>query len=382
MLIRLTRVLAHAALSATITFSSLASATDGVTESSITFGMSSPFSGPAGAYGRQMKGGIEAYFQKINEAGGVFGRRLVLKAMDDGYEVQPALANAKKLIEQDKVFSLMAFYGTATTTALLPVLTNSGVPLVGTISGAMALREPVHPLIFHIRASYDDETAAIVEQLVSVGVKRIAVFYQDDGFGKAGLAGVTAALAKNQLSPVAIASVPRNSTEVADAVVKISAAQPQAVVTVTLFRPTAEFIAKMRSVGSKPYFVALSPVGTDQLISELGPEAARGIQVSQVIPYPWGSKLEVVRQYKQDLQLYSATEPVSYYGLEGYLNARLLVEALQRLGPTPTRSGLLLALRRSPFDLGGYHITFMPGSNSGSKYVEISVVGTGGRIIN
>jgi branched-chain amino acid transport system substrate-binding protein len=193
---------------------------------------------------------------------------------------------------------------------------------------------------------------------------------------------VTAALAKSQLLPVAVASVPRNSSEVSGAVAKISEAHPQAVVAVTLYRPTAAFITQMRIAGSKPYFVALSPVGTDQLISELGPDAARGLQVSQVIPYPWGSKLSVVRQYKNDLQNYSATEPVSYYGLEGYLNARLVVEALQRAGPSPTRVGFIAALRKAPFDLGGFHVTFVPGSNSGSKYVEISVIGSGGRILN
>ena len=348
----------------------------------ITFGMSSPLSGPIGVYGRRMKIGIEAYFQKINGAGGIFGRTLKLKALDDGYEVAPAIANARKLLDQDKVFALMAFYGTATSTAMLPVLTDTGVPLIGTISGASVLRVPNRPLMFHLRASYEDETACIVNQLVSVGIKRIAVFYQDDGFGKAGMAGVVSALAKKNLSPLVVASVPRNSIEVADAVKTISTAQPQAVIAVTLYRPTAAFITQMRQGGSKPYFVALSPVGTDQLISELGPEAARGIQVSQVIPYPWGDKLSIVRQYKQDLQSYSATEPLSYYGLEGYLTARLVVAALQRAGPNPTRSAFVAALRKGPFDFGGYRVNFEPGSNSGSKYVEISVIGAGGRILN
>jgi ABC-type branched-subunit amino acid transport system substrate-binding protein len=370
------------AFSVTVVFSLPSMAAKVAADATIKFGMSAPFSGPAGTYGRQMKSGIEACFQKVNEGGGVFGRHLELQALDDGYELAPALANAKQLIEHGQVFALMAFYGTATSTAMLPVLTANDVPLVGTISGSTALREPMHPLMFHLRASYDDETATIVKQLVSVGIKRIAVFYQDDGFGNAGLTGVTKALAKSQLSPVAVASVPRNSIEVSDAVAKISAANPQAVVAVTLFRPTAAFITQLRKAGSKPYFVALSPVGTDQLISELGPEAARGVQVTQVIPYPWGDTLPVVREYKRDLQQYSATEPVSYYGLEGYLNARLIVEALQRAGPNPTRAGLIAALRKAPFDLGGYRLNFKPGGNSGSNYVEISVIGAGGRILN
>ena len=134
---------------------------------------------------------IEACFQKVNAAGGVHGRQLKLLAVDDGYEVDNTVANAKRLIESDKAFALMSFYGTSATAAVLPILSATGVPLVGTISGAEGLRQPVHPQMFHLRASYGDETAAIVKNLITVGVKRVAVFYQDDGFGLAGLKGVT-----------------------------------------------------------------------------------------------------------------------------------------------------------------------------------------------
>jgi ABC-type branched-subunit amino acid transport system substrate-binding protein len=359
-----------------------AMATDGVTDTTIVMGMSSPLSGPTGAYGRQMKEGIEAYFQKVNAAGGVHGRRLKLVALDDGYEVEPAVANAKRLIDGEKVFALMGFYGTSPTAAVLPVLTATGVPLIGTISGAEVLRQPVNPQMFHLRASYGDETAAIVKNLLTVGVKRIAVFYQDDGFGQAGLKGVKEALSAQKLEPVAVASVPRNSVDVAAAVAAIAKGEPQAVVMVTLYRPTAEFIKQMRRAKSTPYFVALSPVGTDQLVTELGPDESRGIQVAQVIPYPWGDKLEVVREYKRAASAYAPNAALSYYGLEGYLNAKLVVTALERTGPAPTRRGLMTALRSGPFDLGGYRVQYAPGSNSGSSYVEISVIGPGGRILN
>ncbi|RQP21581.1 ABC transporter permease [Albitalea terrae] len=359
-----------------------AMAGDGVTDTSIRLGMSSPLSGPTGAYGRQMKEGIEACFARVNAAGGIHGRKLELVALDDGYETAPAVANAKRLVEQEKVFALMGFYGSSPTAAVLPVLDATGVPLIGTISGAEALRKPVNRHMFHLRASYGDETAAIIKNLTTVGMTRVAVFYQDDGFGQAGLKGVKEALAAHQLEPVALASVPRNSIEVRDAVATIAKAQPQAVVMVTLYRPTAEFIKQMRAVGSSPFFVALSPVGTDQLITELGPLNTRGIQVSQVIPYPWGDKLEVVREYKKALVTYSKNSPVSYYGLEGYLNARLVVAALERAGVNPSREKLIAALRSGPFNLDGYRVNFAQGSNSGSNYVEISVVGADGRILN
>ncbi|MCW7538052.1 ABC transporter substrate-binding protein [Aquabacterium sp. A7-Y] len=355
---------------------------DGITASQITLGMSTPLSGPTGAYGQQMREGVEVYFAKTNAAGGVQGRKLQLVALDDGYEVDRAVSNTKRLIEQERVFALLGFYGTASTTAVLPVLDQTGVPLVGTVSGAEVLRSPVNRHMFHLRASYGDETAAVVKNLVTVGVRRIAVVYQDDGFGQAGLLGVKAALQEYQLQPVAVASLPRNSVEVAPAVAAIAGSEAQAVVMATLYRPTAAFIRQMRHQGEKPYFVALSPVGTDQLVAELGAEDSRGIQVAQVIPYPWADKLDVVREYKRAMAAHAKGSPLSYYGLEGYLNAKLMVSALERAGPLPTREKLIAALRSGPFDLGGYRIAYLPGSNSGSAYVEISVIGAGGRILN
>ena len=365
-----------------LTLTGAAGASDGISAGAIRLGMSSPLSGPTGAYGWQMKEGIEACFAQVNAAGGVAGRRLELVALDDGYETEPAVANARKLVEQEKVFALMGFYGSSPTAAVLPVLDSTGVPLIGTISGSEALRTPVNRHMFHLRASYGDETEAIIKNLTTVGIQRVAVLYQDDGFGQAGLKGVVDALAAHKLTPVAAASVARNSVDVAPAVAAISKANAQAVVMVTLYRPTAEFIKQMRAAGASPFFVALSPVGTDQLIAEMGPAHTRGIQVSQVIPYPWGDKLEVVREYKRALATYNKNASISYYGLEGYLNARLVVAALERAGANPTRERLMAALRSAPFNLDGYRVNFAPGSNSGSNYVEISVVGANGRILN
>jgi branched-chain amino acid transport system substrate-binding protein len=265
---------------------------------------------------------------------------------------------------------------------VLPVLDATGVPLIGTISGAEALRKPVNRHMFHLRASYGDETAAIVKNLTTVGLTRVAVLYQDDGFGQAGLKGVKDALAAYKLEAVASASVPRNSSEVAAAVATIAKSNPQAVVMVTLYRPTAEFIKQMRATGAAPFFVALSPVGTDQLIAELGADNTRGVQVSQVIPYPWGDKVEIVREFKRALAVHAKGANISYYALEGYLNAKLVVAALERAGPAPTREKLIAALRSGPFNLDGYRVNFAQGSNSGSSYVEISVVGANGRILN
>lgn len=354
----------------------------GTAEDVVLLGMSAPLSGPNGLYGQQMREGIEVCFARINAAGGVHGRRLQLLALDDGYEVDKAVANARRLIDKDKVFALMAFYGTASTTAVLPALAAGDVPLIGTISGAESLRNPVNGHVFHLRASYGDETAALVANLLTVGLKRIAVLYQDDGFGQAGLAGVKAALSQHQLVPVATASVARNSSEVGAAVETISKANPQAVVLVTLAQASAEFIKRSVPTGDKRFFAALSPVGADQLVAALGKDLARGVLVAQVIPNPVGERMGVVREYRQALAAHAKNATPSQYGMEGYLNAKLVAAALERAGPKAGREKLVAALRAAPFDLGGYKVAFRPGSNSGSSYVEISVVGADGRVLN
>lgn len=348
----------------------------------IKFGMSGPMSGPSGSYGKAMRVGIQTYFTRVNQAGGVAGRRLQLVAMDDGYEVNAAVANARKLITEERVFGLIGFYGSASTTAVLPVLTEFGVPLVGTVSGAMNLRKPVHPYIFHLRASYDDETEAIVKHLTTIGVSRIAVFYQDDAFGMAGLNGVKDAAARRALSIVEAGAVPRNSLEVGPAVEKIAASKPQAVVLSTLYRPTAEFIKGLRARGVNPHFIALSPVGTEQLAGELGHEQARGVQVVQVVPSPSQEKFEIVRQFRRDMAQTDPGEPLSYYALEGYMAARLAVLALQRSGAEPSRKSFITALRTNSFELGGFPVRFSEVSNQGTNYVELSVVGPRGKILN
>jgi len=348
----------------------------------LLLGMSAPLSGPNGQYGQQMREGIEACFAQINDAGGVRGRTLKLVARDDGYEVNRAVANAQDLIKSDRVFALMAFYGSASTAAVLPVLDTNNIPMIGTISGADVLRNPPNPHLFHLRASYGDETAAIVKSLLTVGLQRVAVFYQDDAFGQAGLNGVQAALSQSNLAVVAAAPVPRNSNVVAPAVATIAAANPQAVVLATLAQASAEFVRAMRARNPQVYFIALSPVGTDALIAALGKDIARGIQVAQVIPFPGSDRLKIVREYRHALARFAKDSEPSYYGLEGYINARLLVAALERSDSVASRESLVKALRSGAYDLGGYSVHFSPGSNSGSHYVEISVIGADGRVIN
>jgi len=378
------KILKRLVLVATLAISTLSWAEPGITDNSITLGMSSPFSGPNGAYGLEMRQVIQTYFDQINKSGGINGRKLELIALDDGYETDRTVANTKTLINEKNVFALLAYYGSSPTTeAMNTVFGPAKVPLVGTISGAGTLREPVSSnpnsrYMFNVRASYADETEAIVNQLVSLGLKSIAVFYQNDGFGKSGLEGVTSALKKHGLSPTAVGTVERNSIEVAKAVDPIAKANPQAVIMVTLYKPTAAFVKAMKKSGQNPMFMTLSPVGTEQLIQELGTDT-RGIGISQVVPYPWNDISPVVRDYQK---LIGKQGGYSYYGIEGYLMAKVMVEGLKRAGKDLTRDKLVSALESiSNNDFGGYRVTYTGNNRLGSRFVELTVVGPGGKIL-
>ncbi|MCX8145887.1 MAG: ABC transporter substrate-binding protein [Azovibrio sp.] len=367
-----------------LAWSSLVAAEPGVTDSSITLGMSAPFSGPNGAYGIEMRDVISAYFAQINKNGGIHGRQIKLEALDDGYETDKTVANTRTLINDKQVFALVGYYGSSPTTqAMNDVFGPAKVPLVGTISGAETLREnpaanPNNRYMFNVRASYANETDVIVSQLVSLGLKNIAVFYQNDGYGKSGLEGVSAAMKKFDLTPSAVGTVERNSLDVSKAVQAISKVTPQAVVMITLYKPTAAFVRAMKKNGQNPMFMTVSPVGAEQLVAELGDEA-RGIGISQVMPYPWNDTTPVVREYQR---LLGKNGKYSYYGIEGYLTAKVMVEGLRRAGRDLTREKLVSALESmQQFDLGGYRVSYAPDSRSGSRFVELTVIGSGGRIL-
>ena len=368
---------------AAIAVSAQAAAEPGITDNSITLGMTSPFTGTNGVYGTDMRQVIQTYFDQVNKAGGVNGRKINLVALDDGYETDRAVANTKSLINEKNVFALLASYGSSPTTeAMNTVFGPAKVPLVGTISGAGSLREPISQnpngrYMFNVRASYADETEAIVNQLVSLGLKSIAVFYQNDGFGKSGLDGVTVALKKHNLAPTAAATVERNSVDVTAAVEAIAKSKPQAVVMVTLYKPTAAFVKAMKKASQSPMFMTLSPVGTEQLVAELGPDA-RGIGISQVMPYPFNDIVPMVRDYQK---LVGAKAGYSYYGIEAYAMARVMVDALKRMGKDPSREKLMAALESTSLDMGGLKVAYSATNRQGSRFVELTVIGPGGKVL-
>jgi ABC-type branched-subunit amino acid transport system substrate-binding protein len=326
-----------------------------------------------------MKKGILAYFDQVNRAGGVNGRKLVLKSLDDGYEGNRAAANTKKLIDED-VFALLGYVGTPTSEAAKPIFTEARVPFVGAFTGAELLRTPVNRYIFNVRASYYAETDAIVNLLARMELKRIAVFYQNDSYGKAGLTGVERAMAKRDMKIVGTGTVERNSVDVAAAVKEIAAKDPQAVIMISAYKSCGAFIKEMKVAGSNPQFMNVSFVGSKALAAELG-DTGRGVGLSQVVPFPWNVGPPVVKDYQRSLP--NATENDYNFGsLEGYIAARIFVEGLRRAGNSPTREGFVTAMETlRDYDVGGFQVTYTPTDHNGSKFIELTVISRDGKFL-
>src|SRR5215831_13521949 len=346
----------------------------GVTPTTILIGESAAFSGPASELGTEMRAGAMAYFTAVNKAGGVNGRKIELRTLDDGYEPDRAAANTRKLID-DGVFLLFGYVGTPTSNASKPIFTAAKVPLVGPFTGAESLRNPLNRYIFNIRASYYDETEKIVGQLVGQTLNKIAVFYQNDDYGKAGLAGVERAMQKRGLKIVATGTVERNTTDVAAAVTAISKADPQGVIMISAYKSCAAFIKAMRAAGQNPQFMNVSFVGSKALAHETG-AAGRGVGISQVVPFPWNLSARVVKDYQQALSASTGKQNYSFTSLEGYIAAKVLVEGLRRAGKDLTREKFIAAMEEiRDFDVGGYTVSFSPTDHNGSKFVELTVIG-------
>jgi branched-chain amino acid transport system substrate-binding protein len=352
----------------------------GVTSKTILLGQSAAFSGPAAQLGIQMNIGTKAYLDYVNARGGVFGRKIGLKTRDDKYEATLCVETTKKLIEEDKVFALISYVGTPTTGAAMPILTEAKVPLVGPFTGAELLRAPVNRYVFNVRASYYDETEKIVEQLVSTGNKKIAVFFQDDSYGQAGLKGVEIAMGKRNLKIAALGKVERNTVKVEDAVKIINASQPDGVVMISAYTSIAEFVRQMKRGGSTTQFHNVSFVGSKALADALKDEG-HGVAISQVVPFPWSPSVQVVKEY-QDILTKSGNTDFNFSSLEGFIVAKVMVEGLKRAGKNLTREKLVDALESmNNVDLGEFVVNFSPTSHSGSKFVDLTMIGRGGKFL-
>jgi len=349
-------------------------AEDGVSDGKIVFGQVAALQGPAQALGQGMRQGILAAFEAANRAGGISGRKLELKSLDDGYEPEKTVEATKRILDEDKVFALVGAVGTPTSKAGQPIATAEKVPFIGPFTGAEFLRNPYNRYVVNIRSSYFQETEAWIDHLVKdLAISKIATLYQDDAFGLAGLEGVQRAMAKRNMSLVAEGTFKRNTTAVKSALLDIMKARPEAVVTVAPYKPVAEFIKLAHQVKMQAAFVAISFVGPDSLAQELGDQGT-GVIVTQVVPFPWDATLPIVKAYQGAIAAVDSNAKPGFVSLEGYLAGRLVVEALKRIKGEPTREALLDAIAAAPFDFGGMTLSYGPMKNQGSDRVFFTIL--------
>jgi ABC-type branched-subunit amino acid transport system substrate-binding protein len=345
----------------------------------IVLGQSAAFSGAAAQLGIQMNRGARLYFDAVNAAGGINGTQIELRTLDDQYEPDKCRANTETFIKDD-VFALFGYVGTPTSLAALPQVNQSKIPFFGPFTGAEALRDPFSRNVFHVRASYYDETALIVKQLTSLGLKKIAVFRQNDSYGQAGYDGVVRALKTQGLAPVAVGLVERNTVDVAAAVGAIVPSQPDAVVQISAYKSCAAFIVEARKAGYGGTFYNVSFVGTQALVDELG-RKANGVVVSQVMPFPFSLTTPLSREYLAAVQRAGGDNKPNYSSMEGYVAAKLFTEGLKRAGRTLNRDSLIAGLESvQNIDLGGFLVGYSGHSHVASRFVDLSMLTDDGRV--
>ncbi|MGL4233976.1 MAG: ABC transporter substrate-binding protein, partial [Casimicrobium sp.] len=297
--------------------------------------------------------------------------------LDDGYEADRAVANTKKFVADGDVHALFGYVGTPTSLPSIPIATEAKIPFFGAFTGAQGLRDPFNRYVFNVRASYFDETELLVKQLLSEGVRNIAVFHQNDSYGQAGLNGVTRALQSRNMQVFTTATVERNSNDVSKAVAHMLDKKPEAIIMVSTYGSCAEFIKQTKAKGLLTRYANVSFVGTKSLIKALGKDGS-GVIISQVMPSPWSQKFQWVQEYQRLLK--AKGEEPSYTSLEGFLAARIVVEALRRGGDV-SRDAFVRALeglRETNFD--GFRIEFGPNDHNALQFVELTVIGRDGKV--
>ena len=334
------------------------------------------------ATGKENMEGARAYFDWVNAQGGVNGRTIELRSYDDQRKPDVTRANTEKLIRDDKVLALFGYRSTPTVEAALPLLASEQVPMIAPFSGGQSLHHPFNPYLFNLRASYQAETAKMIELFGSLGIKNVAILYQNDDFGKDGLAGFERNLTEHNLKALATASYERKDLNIDKALDAIVAANPQAVLMACTPSVCSDFVKQVHKRGIHPSMLMLSNVSSEKFFDSLG-EDGRGVCVMEVMPYPKNFSAEVTREFQRVLKGMQNPPPLSYSTFEGFVAAKLLVEGLRRAGPGPTRAKLVAAMETiHDFDLGGVRVSYSPTNHDGSKFVEMVMIGEKGSILH
>ena len=318
-------------------------------EDEIRLGMSAPFSGSKKDLGEDMYMGANAYFQSVNKNGGIYGRFIKLLTKDDRYEPRLALRNAKDFIKKDKIFAFFGTVGTPISKIILPIAIKNDIPFLGPFSGAEFLRQNKSPLVLNARVSYKEETEKLISYFVDKKeFTRIAVFYQNDSYGRSGLRGVRVALRKRNLKVIGEGSYKRNTLSVENALYEISLTRPEVVILVGTTMPVAQFIKRVRKnhkIKDSVCFGILSFVNPKLLLKTLK-YRSKNIVFSQVVPSPWTSRKEQVMEYRELMSRYYPKEDFGFISLEGYFVARMTVQLLRDVGENFTKSEFIRQMQK------------------------------------
>lgn len=361
--------------------SQVAVAEDGVTESAILIGQTIGVTGTLSGTVKEMNEGARAYLAAVNKQGGVNGRKIELRTLDDQYLPEKSAANAKTLIEKDRVFALFQSRGTPQTLAILPELAAHKVPLIAPSTGAESLHVPVNRLVFNVRAKYQDEVIKAIEHFNTLGMKKIGLltYEKDDALGLDGLNGFNKGMAEFRLKPAFIEIFPRLKPNVDGVAQKLVSESPDALIIVSSGANTVDVIKAIRARGGKMQIMTLSNNSSKDFIQDLGADAA-GVVVSQITPPPNLSTTILGQEFQVAAKAANAT--VSYAGMEGYLSAKVMVEGLRRAGRNLTRESLVRAMETMQrVDMGGVSLSYSEKDHTGSNYVELTLIGKDGRYV-
>lgn len=359
----------------------VAYAEDGVTDNAILIGQTIGLTGTAAGTVKEMNEGAHAYIAAVNKQGGVNGRKIEIRTMDDQYLPAKALANARVLIEKDKVFALFQSRGTPHTIAILPELATNKVPLIAPSTGAEGLHTPVNHWVFNVRAKYQDEVVKAIEHFSTLGFKNIGLltYEKDDPLGLDGLNGFNKGMAEYKLKPAFIEIFPRLKPNVNEVALKVVNAKPDALVIVSSGSNTVDVIKAIRAQSGKMQIMTLSNNSSQEFIKDLGPDAA-GVILSQVTPPPNLSSSGLGKEFQVAAKAVGAT--VSYAAMEGYLSAKVMVEGLRRAGRNLTRDSFMRGLESMQrVDMGGVSVSYSDKDHTGSNFVELTLIGRDGRYV-
>jgi len=345
----------------------------GVTATEIVLGQTSSFSGAIAGQVKEQTEGAKLYIDWVNAGGGVNGRKIRIESMDDGFDAKRAADNARTLIHKG-VFALFLTRGTPQNEAILPVIKESGTPLIAPSTGAIVLHKPVNPLVFNVRATYQNEAEQAISQLKAQGITRIVIVHVNDSFGKDCLEGFKSGMKNSGLESLGTFSYDRQKGDTSEAAAKVIALRPQAVVTAGHSKPLANLVRDIRKAGlGGVSIITLSNLSSQSFLDDLG-EVGHGVIVMQVFPNPNRAETRLALELKR----LAADKPnfvVSHMAMEGFAAAKVLVEGLKRAGPKLTRQSFIAALESMhDYDLGGPKLTFGPQDHSGLEYVEASIV--------